>query len=109
MSSFFDHNTGTITSPDIAHQRRFHNQHLSATTLKSPKEVVGYLGMVQAQDYSDGKWAVGQPLKGATDGILEKAFTNGEVLRSHLLRLSWHIVKMSENLQTPNRRFLFII
>jgi winged helix DNA-binding protein len=91
MSSLFDHNSGSITGSDIAHQRLY-NQHLSATTLNSPKEVVGYLGAVQAQDYAGAKWALGQRIQNAADAAIDQSFNEGEILRTHLLRPTWHFV-----------------
>jgi len=91
MPSLFDHNTGSITGADIAHQR-LHNQHLSATTLKSLKEVVGYLGAVQAQDYAGAKWAIGQRIPNATDAAIDRSFNEGEILRTHVMRPTWHFV-----------------
>lgn len=53
---------------------------------------MGWLGAVQAQDYAGAKWAIGQRTKDATDAAIEQAFTNGSILRSHLLRPTWHFV-----------------
>lgn len=76
---------------DIAHQRLL-NQKLVNTTFTRPEDVVGWLGAVQAQDYAGAKWAIGQRTKDATDAAIEQAFTNGSILRSHLLRPTWHFV-----------------
>ena len=76
---------------DIA-QWRLHNQQLAQQTFTHPREVVSWLGAVQAQDYGGAKWAVGQRLHGATDDTLEQAFTNGELLRTHVMRPTWHFV-----------------
>jgi hypothetical protein len=54
--------------------------------------VVAWLGAVQAQDYHAAKWALGLRLKGATDETVERAFTTGSILRTHLLRPTWHFV-----------------
>jgi len=71
---------------------RLHNQRLSTTTFKTPKEVVHWLGAVQAQDYSGAKWALGLRLKDSNDSSLDQAFANGSILRTHLLRPTWHFV-----------------
>ena len=47
---------------------------------------------MQAQDYEMSKWAMGVRLPNQTEGILEAALNNGEVLRTHLLRPTWHLV-----------------
>ena len=75
----------------IAHQR-LHNQRLSSTDFKRPDEVVKWLGAVQAQDYHGAKWALAQRMQGATDARIEKAFTDGAILRTHVMRPTWHFV-----------------
>ena len=50
------------------------------------------MGAIQAQDYSMAKWAIGLRLPGTDDAIIEKAFNKGKILRTHLLRPTWHFV-----------------
>jgi hypothetical protein len=76
---------------DIA-RRRLANQHLAAPTLASPAEVVRALGAVQAQDYAGAKWAVALRTRGADDLAVEQALTDGSILRTHVLRPTWHLV-----------------
>lgn len=71
---------------------RLHNQRLSTTTFKKPDEVVSYLGAVQSQDYAGAKWALGQRLEDASDSALDQAFNDGSILRTHLMRPTWHFV-----------------
>jgi hypothetical protein len=73
-------------------RRRFANQHLIAPTLRSAVAIVRALGAVQAQDYTNAKWAIGQRGKGLHDADLEQAFARGEILRTHVLRPTWHFV-----------------
>jgi hypothetical protein len=80
-----------MTSLDIAHQR-LHNQHIALAKLEKPGEVVQWLGAVQAQDYAAAKWALGLRLQRATDDDVERAFTDGRILRTHLMRPTWHFV-----------------
>jgi hypothetical protein len=80
-----------MTSFDIAHQRLL-NQHIALARLEKPGEVVAWLGAVQAQDYAGAKWALGLRLQGARDDDIEQAFTDGAILRTHLLRPTWHFV-----------------
>ena len=80
-----------MTSLDIAHQRLL-NQHIARATFEKPGKVVEWLGAVQAQDYAGAKWALGLRLQGATDDDIEQAFTEGSILRTHLLRPTWHFV-----------------
>jgi hypothetical protein len=76
---------------DICRQR-LENQHLIGQRLEKPSEVVALLGAVQAQDYSGAKWAVAQRTLGATDTDVEKEIGEGAILRTHVLRPTWHFV-----------------
>jgi len=71
---------------------RLYNQRLSTTTFKTPAEVVNWLGAVQAQDYAGAKWALAQRMTDTTDAALDQAFADGSILRTHLLRPTWHFV-----------------
>lgn len=78
-------------SLDIARDR-LHNQFLSHTEFTEPGPVVERLGAVQSQDYGGGKWAVGLRMKGATEAAIDHAFNKGTILRTHILRPTWHFV-----------------
>ena len=80
-----------MTSLDIAH-RRLANQHIVQPTFKQPGDVVRWLGAVQAQDYAGAKWALGLRLRGVTDDDIDQAFGAGSILRTHLMRPTWHFV-----------------
>lgn len=73
-------------------QLRLVNQRLLSSPLTRPQDVVAALGAVQAQDYPAAKWAVGQRLQHGTDAEVEKAFDGGKILRTHVLRPTWHFV-----------------
>jgi len=77
-------------------QRRLVSQRLVASRLKGPKQVVEWLGAVQAQDYAGAKWALGQRIRGATDGDIERAFNRADILRTHVLRPTWHFVSPAD-------------
>lgn len=53
---------------------------------------MAWLGAVQAQDYPAAKWALGLRGDGLTDAAVEQAFTDGSILRTHILRPTWHFV-----------------
>jgi hypothetical protein len=76
---------------DIA-RRRLVNQHLVAPTLTNPADVVRVLGAVQAQDYAGAKWALGMRTRDTTDDAVETAVANGSIIRTHVLRPTWHFV-----------------
>jgi hypothetical protein len=71
---------------------RLHNQFLSQTNFTDPGPVVSALGAVQSQDYAGGKWGLGLRMNGATDAALDQAFNEGRILRTHILRPTWHFV-----------------
>lgn len=72
--------------------QRLISQHLVAQERAEPSEIVALLGAVQAQDYAGAKWALGQRLRGATDAMIEAACDAGAILRTHVLRPTWHFV-----------------
>ena len=53
---------------------------------------MSWLVAVQAQDYAGAKWALGLRMRRATDEAVERAFTAGALLRTHVLRPTWHFV-----------------
>jgi hypothetical protein len=80
---------------DIAHQR-LHNQLITRQSFAKPDEVVTWLGAVQAQDYAAAKWALGLRLPGATADDIEQAFADGTILRTHVMRPTWHFVSPAD-------------
>ncbi|MGI8687009.1 MAG: winged helix DNA-binding domain-containing protein [Thermomicrobiales bacterium] len=80
-----------ITRWDIAHQR-LHTQRIAGAKFETPDEVVRWLGAVQAQDYAGAKWAAGQRMHDATGDALDRAFADGTILRTHIMRPTWHFV-----------------
>jgi len=71
---------------------RLANQHLVGPRLEKPNDVVAKLGAVQAQDYAGAKWAVAQRTLGAVDATVEQALIDGSIIRTHVLRPTWHFV-----------------
>ena len=50
------------------------------------------LGAVQVQDYPAAQWALGLRLAGASAAALDAAFAAGTILRTHVMRPTWHFV-----------------
>jgi winged helix DNA-binding protein len=73
-------------------RHRLHNQRLIGAPFESPEAVVRALGVVQAQDYTGAKWGVGQRVRRCADADVEAAFARGAILRTHVLRPTWHFV-----------------
>ncbi len=72
--------------------RRLCQQRLTYGPLATPAEVVGWLGAVQAQDYPGARWSLGLRVQNATDASIEQAFDEGSILRTHVMRPTWHFV-----------------
>ncbi len=71
---------------------RLANQFLTTTGPKRASDVVRALGAVQAQDYAGAKWALAQRVRGATHVDIEREIDGGSILRTHVLRPTWHFV-----------------
>ncbi len=76
---------------DIAHAR-LANQRLTGSEFTTAAEVVAWLVAVQAQEYTGAKAALGWRAGGLDDTAVERAFAAGEILRTHVLRPTWHFV-----------------
>ena len=77
-------------------QQRLHNQRLAGTPAATPEEVVAQLGAVQAQDYPAALWALGLRTRDATEASVEQACTAGTILRTHIMRPTWHFVSPAD-------------
>jgi hypothetical protein len=80
-----------LTLAEIARQRLI-NQHVTAPAPGSPQDAVSWLVAVQAQDYYASQWALGMRLQNVRIEQVEQAFEQGAILRTHLLRPTWHYV-----------------
>jgi len=60
-------------------------------------DVVAWFGAVQAQDYGAAKWALALRMRGGVASAdLDRAFNDGRILRTHLLRPTWHFVAAAD-------------
>lgn len=71
---------------------RMHSQQLASPDFKCPKALVAWMGAIQAQDYPMSKWAVGSRLQLGCLQTIDEALKRGEILRTHVLRPTWHLV-----------------
>jgi hypothetical protein len=69
-----------------------HNQHLWGAPLDTPEDVVGWLGAMQAQEFPVAKWSVAQRARDADNAAIDEVFAFGRILRTHILRPTWHFV-----------------
>lgn len=72
--------------------QRLQNQKLSAPEFRKPVEVVRWFGAVQSQDFEAARWALALRMQGATNAAIEEAFNRGIILRTHVMRPTWHFV-----------------
>ncbi len=73
---------------------RLRNQRVTGERLKTAADVVAWLGCVQAQEYSLAKWSLGMRVPDGSlhDADVDAALARGEILRTHILRPTWHFV-----------------
>jgi hypothetical protein len=77
---------------DLISKARLFSQKIATSEFKTAKEIVSWMGAMQAQDYSMAKWAIGVRLSVSDEQMVETSFNNGEILRIHVLRPTWHFV-----------------
>ncbi len=81
-----------LTRIDIIRSRLSHLL-LDGDHSSSPQDIVEQLVAVQAQDYYASIWSIGLRMADPTSfGEIEDAFNSGAILRTHLLRPTWHFV-----------------
>lgn len=94
--------------PDDVVRRRLHAQRLRGPGLGSPADAVRHLLAVQAQEFPYARWSLAQRTDGlgpASDALspraaahvptamdVEQAVSDGRILRTHVLRPTWHFV-----------------
>jgi len=81
-----------VTNAAIA-AGRLRNQRLTLAGFRRAADVVAWFGAMQAQEYEPAKWALGLRMRnGTVADEIERAFEQGETLRTHVMRPTWHFV-----------------
>jgi hypothetical protein len=76
---------------------RLRNQRITRPDHLGPENVVAWLGVVQAQEYGPAKWGLGlRSPTGTTAAEIERAIDRGRILRTHILRPTWHFVAATD-------------
>jgi hypothetical protein len=75
---------------------RLLSQQIENPKLTSAKEVVNKMAAMQAQDFNMAKWAIGLRLNKATEKSIDAAINSGEIIRTHVLRPTWHFVSADD-------------
>ena len=71
-------------------------QQIADPEFHSPQETVSWMGAMQAQDFNMAKWAIGLRLKGNTEEQIDAAINSAGIIRTHVLRPTWHFVSASD-------------
>jgi hypothetical protein len=79
-------------TPKTIAMMRLAQQRLIDSPLPTPAAVVSWLGAVQAQEYLDSKWSLRMRVTAGTDTVVERAVNEGQILRTHAMRPTWHFV-----------------
>ena len=77
-------------------RRRLYAQRLAGGVFETAAEAVGRLGAMQSQEFAEALWSLGERLSGHTEAAVEDAFARGEILRTHVLRPTWHFVAATD-------------
>lgn len=83
-------------SPEEIRLRRQYNQKLLKSNFTTPEQVVSCMAGMQAQEYAMAKWALALRMQDAAEPEIEKALDEGRILRTHLLRSTWHFVAQED-------------
>jgi hypothetical protein len=60
---------------------------------RTPASVVAHLTAMQSQEHAYARWSVAQRVAGAVCASdVDRAFDDGDILRTHVLRSTWHYV-----------------
>lgn len=84
-----------MTLNDIA-SHRLQVQQLNGSTLKKATDLVKWFGAIQGQEYAQSKWGIGLRLPHLDDQAIEKEINDGKIIRTHLLRPTWHLVAATD-------------
>jgi Winged helix DNA-binding domain len=80
-----------LTKLDAAHWR-LRNQRLTGDLAADALAVVRDLCAVQAENHSQASWAIATRSTGVTETGFAQLYDDGHLLRTHLLRPTWHFV-----------------
>lgn len=84
-----------MDGPEIV-RRRLRNQGLAGPVAADPVAVVAWFGAMQAQEYALATWSVGQRSTGLDEAAVRRAVDEGQILRTHALRPTWHFIAAAD-------------
>src|SRR5687768_13488521 len=77
-------------------RRRIGNSRLTGDRFAAPDDVVRWHLAMQAQEYGPAKWSIGQRSTGLVDAEVDEAVAAGSIVRTHVLRPTWHFVALDD-------------
>ena len=92
LKSFVSRLPLPVKTADLLRRLRLHHQWLARPTVRRPEEIVAHFGAVQSQDFAMAKWALALRSGDLRDAHVAAAFDAGAILRTHVLRPTWHFV-----------------
>jgi len=85
-----------VSDPLAIVRRRMAAQRLTGAPFATPAEAVAWCGAVQAQEYAEALWSLGMRVRDHAEADIEAACDRGEILRTHVLRPTWHFVAAAD-------------
>lgn len=82
--------------PNTLIKLRLASQQLAGSAFQTGKELVEWSGAVQGQEYLQTKWGLGLRLPHLTESDLEQELRTGQIVRTHILRPTWHFVSRDD-------------
>jgi hypothetical protein len=75
---------------------RLLSHHIAKPEFDNPQHLVSHMGAMQAQDYPMVKWAIAMRLKSKKISKIDDAINEGKILRTHIMRPTWHFVSSED-------------
>jgi len=86
-----------IITHDQITEQRLRNQYLTRVGFRQPGEVVAWFGAIQAQEFEPAKWGLRLRMRNRPiSGEIQRAFDEGSILRTHVMRPTWHFVSPAD-------------
>ena len=83
-------------NPETIIAHRLINQCLLQNNYANPGDVVSHMIAIQSQEFGPARWAVSIRGHKLSENSILDAFNSGEILRTHLLRPTWHFVAKAD-------------
>jgi hypothetical protein len=71
---------------------RMRAQRVWGTDCQDPTQALAHLVAVQSQEFRYGLWSLAQRSGDPANSVVQRAFDEGRILRTHILRPTWHFV-----------------